>query len=61
MSKYLDKDLFGPLIGGYEIMNEYHSWLFAQNYANMPAAGKIVSEFRKHISRSFGQTPVRSM
>jgi hypothetical protein len=57
VSKDLDKELFGPLIGGYEIMNEYHSWLSDLGSSSILSKKKLTSTFRKHIGNSFGQTP----
>ncbi|MFC0568743.1 hypothetical protein [Gluconobacter japonicus] len=57
VSKELDKYMFGPLIGGYEIMNEYHSWLCAQDQTYTLPIKELVSGFRKYLGKSFGQAP----
>lgn len=57
VSKALDRDLFAPLIGGYEIINEYHSWLCAQNQTYARPIEELAFGFRKYLGQSFGQTP----
>jgi hypothetical protein len=58
VSKDFDKHLFGPLIGGFELLNEYHSWLTGPESAStFLHKDKVLSTFRKHLGNAFGTTP----
>ena len=53
-----DLRLFGPLIGGYELLYEFHSWLAAQTDPfKRPAPDLVEPEFRRHIRTKFGSGP----
>ena len=50
-----DAHLFAHLIGGYEFLYEYHTWLEGQTNAfNKPTADERPRCFRKHIGSKFG-------
>ncbi len=56
--KSLDIDLFGPKIGGYEIVYEFDVWSRKQkNLGRMRVNGSLVNAFSEHIGRAFGRTP----
>jgi hypothetical protein len=53
-----DVHVFGPLIGGYEFLYEYHTWLngFDSQFTK-PEPGLREPYFRKHIADKFGNGP----
>lgn len=58
VSKSLDKSLFGPLIGGYEIFHEYDAWLRSHRTADtLPRRPLLNRSFRKHLGQAFGRSP----
>jgi hypothetical protein len=53
-----DEEVFGPHIGAYEILHEYHVWLTNnKNAHHLKVSGWLQPEFRNHIGRAFGQSP----
>lgn len=53
-----DVNVFGPLIGGYELLHEYHVWLQAfTDPFSRPAPYERQRQFRKHIAGNFGHGP----
>ena len=57
----LDSKIFGPIVGGYEMLHEYSVWLRSQTKSSRPAAFQNrQSAFRDHIGKAFGSTPGRN-
>lgn len=53
--RILDETVFGPLIGGHEVLHEYHLWCQRQkNLRHLQVSGKIGSSFRDHLGGVFG-------
>lgn len=53
-----DVRVFGPLIGGYEFLYEYHTWLNGfDSVFTKPEPGLREPYFRKHIANKFGNGP----
>jgi hypothetical protein len=53
-----DDALFGPLIGGYEIVHEFSVWGKKRPDARrLWVSGRLGGEFRDHIGKAFGRTP----
>ena len=53
-----DGKVFGPLIGGYELLHEYHIWLQAfTDPFTRPAPDVRQRYFRKHVASRFGHGP----
>ncbi|HUB47433.1 MAG TPA: hypothetical protein VMB73_20835 [Acetobacteraceae bacterium] len=56
--RILDTSVFGPTIGGYEILHEYSVWLATQMKRHKSVVmHNLESEFRDHIGKEFGRTP----
>lgn len=53
--RVIDESVLGPLIGGHEVLHEFHVWSGRQkNLQRLRVAGKLSSEFRNHIGSVFG-------
>ena len=53
-----DKSLFGPNIGGHEILQQYHIWRGKQkNYQKLYVSGSLAVEFRTYLGDQYGSTP----
>jgi hypothetical protein len=57
-TRIADSDVFGPHIGGYEMIHEFHAWCRSnRNIGRLRVAGGLDSAFRDHIGKAFGRTP----
>jgi hypothetical protein len=53
-----DENVFGPRIGGYEMLHEFQVWAAKQpTFTHMSVTGTLERTFRKHVGESFGNTP----
>jgi hypothetical protein len=52
-----DEKVFGPVIGGYELLYEYHVWLSNFTDFNRPAPDVRRLRFRQHVGGRFGHAP----
>ncbi|MEH2513110.1 hypothetical protein V1291_004464 [Nitrobacteraceae bacterium AZCC 1564] len=53
-----DMRLFGPSIGGHEILQQYHIWKGKQkNYHKLYVSGGLANEFRTYLGEQYGSTP----
>ena len=58
VTKILDQGLFGPPIGGFEMMNEYANWTRVHpNFNHVQVKGNHVREFKNYIGEAFGAPP----
>lgn len=53
--KIMDVEIFGPAIGGHEVLHEYHVWSKKQrNFHHLYVSGRLSSAFRDHIGGVYG-------
>jgi hypothetical protein len=58
--RILDTSVFGPLIGGFEMLHEYSVWLQSQVKGSRSVTWRnLERDFRDHIGKEFGSTPGR--
>lgn len=56
--RIMDNEVFGPEIGGYEIIHEFHVWSKKHKSFNKSlVSGMLLGEFRDHIGKAFGNSP----
>ena len=57
----LDRLVFGPTVGGYEMLHEYSVWLRREEKSGRPVTFQNrENAFRNHIGKAFGSTPGRN-
>ncbi|HEY8608924.1 MAG TPA: hypothetical protein VIM12_17555 [Noviherbaspirillum sp.] len=57
----LDRHVFGPLVGGYEIVFEYDAWKAKAGMgAHLDGKPNELDEFKAYIGRVFGRSPSKS-
>lgn len=52
-----DQKVFGPVIGGYELLYEYHAWLSTFNDFSRPGPDVRRLRFRQYVGSRFGHVP----
>jgi hypothetical protein len=53
-----DNQIFGPVIGGHEILHEYHLWTKKQaNFNKLYVSGRLALEFRIFLGKLYGSSP----
>lgn len=58
VSKTLDKYVFGPNIGGFEMFNEYTNWAASQvDFHQLRVMSRHYKAFKEHVGRAFGAPP----